>query len=366
MGLKKFNAKKEIKKLKRRSNKLKKVGVIGAIIGTIFIISSYALYSYTGSSVAFNSQVNKRVKTKLETFADKILSNNVVKTTTPNFAIGEPPSSDSNTGSGLYKAFDDQGESYYFRGDKNKINNNVRFAGMDWKIVRINGDGTIRLILANPLATESKFNSNGSVGFTYNNTSSCTKEKPCEVTYSNKTFSNSNFGGTNSDIKNTLETWYKNNLNSVNDKIAQGYYCNDSSYGYEINSSVYGYGAASRLKSIQPNLQCPNPKDKSGNLNNYGGIYKTKIGLLTIDEISMGGIAISGFTTSENYLYFDDHWWSMSPSASDEDVYYQNEGMVDSSSNGVKYDDRVYPVININANLNALGNGTSSNPFVVN
>ena len=112
------------------------------------------MYSYTGSSVAFNSQVNKRVKTTVNVtngtigiLADKILSSNEVKTTIPNFAIGEPPTSGSNTGSGLYKADDDQGESYYFRGDKTQLKNNIKFAGKNWQIVRVNGDGTIRLIL---------------------------------------------------------------------------------------------------------------------------------------------------------------------------------------------------------------------------
>ena len=66
MGLKKFNAKKEIKKLKRRNSKLKKIGIIGILIGTIFIISSYALYSYTGSSLAFDSKVSKKIKTEIE------------------------------------------------------------------------------------------------------------------------------------------------------------------------------------------------------------------------------------------------------------------------------------------------------------
>jgi len=57
------------------------------------------------------------------------------------------PSTDDDTG--LYKASDDYGTSYYLRG--NIIDNYVKFgknsAGQDlyWRIIRINGDGTIRL-----------------------------------------------------------------------------------------------------------------------------------------------------------------------------------------------------------------------------
>lgn len=45
---------------------------------------------------------------------------------------------------GLYKTTDDFGSTYFFRGDV--TNNNVYFGGFYWKVVRINGDGTIRLI----------------------------------------------------------------------------------------------------------------------------------------------------------------------------------------------------------------------------
>ena len=45
---------------------------------------------------------------------------------------------------GIYMADDDYGTTYYYRG--NILNNNVYFAGFYWQIIRINGDGSIRLI----------------------------------------------------------------------------------------------------------------------------------------------------------------------------------------------------------------------------
>lgn len=48
------------------------------------------------------------------------------------------------SGKGLYMAEDDYGDSYYFRGVVE--NNYLSFAGFIWRIVRMNGDGSIRLI----------------------------------------------------------------------------------------------------------------------------------------------------------------------------------------------------------------------------
>lgn len=45
---------------------------------------------------------------------------------------------------GLYKTVDNYGDSYYYRGAVE--NNYVKFAGYVWRIVRINGDNSIRLI----------------------------------------------------------------------------------------------------------------------------------------------------------------------------------------------------------------------------
>ncbi len=53
-------------------------------------------------------------------------------------------SSYTSSNSGLHKAADDYGGSFYYRGD---INNNwLEFAGFYWRILRINGDGTIRIM----------------------------------------------------------------------------------------------------------------------------------------------------------------------------------------------------------------------------
>ena len=51
---------------------------------------------------------------------------------------------------GIYAAEDDLGTSYYFRGAVD--NNYVKFANFYWRIIRINGDGSIRMIYAGTIA----------------------------------------------------------------------------------------------------------------------------------------------------------------------------------------------------------------------
>ena len=65
----------------------------------------------------------------------------IVAKGTPNFAKIAPNSDEED---GLYAAEDDEGTSYYYRGAVR--NNYVSFAGFTWRIIRRNGDGSVRLI----------------------------------------------------------------------------------------------------------------------------------------------------------------------------------------------------------------------------
>jgi len=62
---------------------------------------------------------------------------------TPDFSKIAPVS-DTDTSSGLYATLDDDGTSYYYRGDVE--NNYVSYAEFIWRIVRRNGDGSVRMI----------------------------------------------------------------------------------------------------------------------------------------------------------------------------------------------------------------------------
>ena len=342
------------------------------------------------------------------------------------FPNGGTSSTDSSNKSGLYKTSDDQGDSYYFRGavtnnyvsfGKGKTATNNTEHDLIWRIVRINGDGTIRLILNDFLPDDSNYNEYNRtsnindrkyVGFTYDNTHQCTQAQPCEVTYSNNNFNNNTFGGQNSTIKNSLETWYKSNLNNVDSKIATGYFCNDSSYGNgeENQTNTFNYGSIIRLyENYSPSLKCPEPNNSSGQPRTYGGIYKTKIGLITADELAFSGQAILGknqsnltmtdkekdlkilgnsyLATNASYLTRNTWYWSITPargpinSGYDAEVWGTNKwyssstlipGMLEFynvKGGGGGINKTVVPVINLNSNVTASGEGTSSNPFVI-
>ena len=60
---------------------------------------------------------------------------------TPDFTKIAPNDTETD---GLYMAEDDEGESYYYRGAVK--NNYVSFAGFIWRIIRRNGDGSIRMV----------------------------------------------------------------------------------------------------------------------------------------------------------------------------------------------------------------------------
>ena len=155
-------------------------------------------------------------------FKDRILALNEVKApiTTPGAAIS---TADEAL---LASAEDDNGTSYYFRGAV--TNNYVQFANKCWRIVRVGGDGSVKLILhndntagvANPCdaannsasAAFARFsgttyksvfntnhNDNAYVGFKYGTPGSSIYEA---------THANTN----KSTILTNLEAWYNNNL----------------------------------------------------------------------------------------------------------------------------------------------------------
>ena len=313
----------------------------------------------------------------------------------PDFSVGCPLSSSDNC-SGLYIMEDDEGTSYYFRGE---VDNYVKFGQgttyddqskheLTWRIVRVNGDGTIRLVLDSDIGTSmfnSTYNAKKYVGYTYDNKTPCTNASSCKYEYNNGTFSSNNTG-TSSTIKGFLEEWYSKNLSSYDSKIEYGTYCNDTSYGSGDETWTLHYGAYERRQNASPQLTCPNPT-VNGNVSSdvaevngtkyrtYGGVYKLKIGLLSGDEIVLAGfkpITSSGVTDT-NYLYYTGYsnscFWSSSP-------YYSNSS--DARDFGGRLGNRylyygyvndaygVRPVINISTDgLTATGKGTKEDPFVI-
>ena len=214
-----------------------------------------------------------------------------------------------------------------------------------WRIVGVNPDGTIKLILETP-STISKYSENYKyadyTGFTYE--------------YANQ--------DTNNDIMNYLEEWYKNNIDSKTDSyIEKTTFCNDTSGKtsgkYSNNKTVFG--AYDRIiGDINPTATCPSTK------NDFGGIYTQKVGLITADEVALAG-GVHDVNNYNYYLYNGTSFFTASPSQHIGNVAYMvvvtNTGSI--SEDRTDSEQGIRPVINIVGSVTFEGSGTKDNPYII-
>ena len=318
----------------------------------------------------------------------------VVSATSSSYTYKQITSNKNTTEALLASTEDDYGTSYYFRGAVK--NNYVQFANKCWRIVRVNGDGSIKLVLHNDNTSSSSSPcaaSNNSTtaafarysGSTYNTAFNSSYNDNAYVGFMYGTAGSSDYASTHantnkSDILKNLETWYNNNLKTYESKLADTIWCNDKStvsggLGYGTNAT--DYGAYNRLASTkQPTLKCPNDNN-GGKLSKFtvddttngNGNLTYKIGLLTADEIAFAGSIAYTYNRS-TYLQENTGttwWWSLSP-------YYFSGGYayvwgVGSGDLGRSHVNNVYlglrPALSLVSSTNVTGNGTSDNPYVV-
>ena len=182
----------------------------------------------------------------------------------------------------------------------------------------------------------------------------------------------------NSEIKNTIDTWYQNNMIDYTSQLEDTVFCNDRSYNIsdsawdKDHSNIDNYlrfGAYTRIVvNKQPTLICLNNNDKfTVNDNNGNGALKYPVGLLTADEIAYAG-GVYGITNNSFYLYNNLASWGLSSY----DFYYSNatdfnlfgSGYMDaygaSGSTGVR------PSISIKqGTVITGGSGTATDPYIV-
>ena len=249
-------------------------------------------------------------------------------------------SNNTTDASGLYASTDtNTGKpTYYFRG--NVINNYVKFAGQTWRIVRVNEDGTIRIVMQDGI--------NNNNYYTFNSSSS---------NYSYMYYSN------NSNAKTKLENWYQTNIGSKTDlanKVASGnYYCEQAKVKYSS-----GWTSENAIMTVYSNYT---PNFKCATDGNNKGLINANIGLLTYDEVIYAG----GYYRKSNnnyYLYNSAiYWWTMSPagvSSSAREWGISPTGEI--GENGVSGTYRFRPVLNLNADTQISdGDGTKDSPFVI-
>ena len=320
-----------------------------------------------------------------------IRANNEVKApiTTPGAAVS------TASEALLASTEDDYGTSYYFRGAV--TNNYVEFANKCWRIVRVGGDGSVKLILHNDNTTGvanpcDAANNNASAAFArYSGTTyiSAFNENANDNAYvgfkfgtpGSSTYEATHANTNKSTILTNLETWYNDDLSTYEKVIADTVWCNDKTnvtdttydpWNWNPNGLGFGtnttyYGATQRLVSKNnsaggtgPSLKCTGELSK----------ITSKVGLITADELAFAGYAwnIGNTTTYLQENATDTYWWSLSP-------YNFYDGfafvwrVVGSSgnfvNNGVSFAGGVRPSISLKSTTNVTGEGTSSSPFII-
>ena len=379
---------------------------------------------------------------------------NITNKGTPNF------SKTSTTDEGLFMTEDDDGASYYYRGAVK--NNYVSFAGYTWRIIRRNGDGSVRLIYSGKSTSDtgtsvtignSQYNSKywdpAYVGYKYNEklslhenngttgydwftnttkynfgtgytfdestkkfaltgtikqltwkdnhdeivsgnlysclTTSCnvvykitgyqsdTRMIVQPISYSSDSYADAVTNNTNSTMKGTLDTWYKNSLTSYASYIADETFCNDRSVtegsGF-LTTPTTIYGAYTRLESnIKPSLKCAQDNDKF-KVSNASAKLDYPVSLITADEVAMAG-GVFNISNNNYYLYNGQYFWTLSPSIFHS--YYSLARVWDVHPSGNLYpwydvaaSFGVRPVINLKADTQITkGDGTTLNPYVI-
>ena len=317
----------------------------------------------------------------------------VVSATSSSYTYKQITSNKNTTEALLASTEDDYGTSYYFRGAVK--NNYVQFANKCWRIVRINGDGSVKLVLHNDNTSNASSpcaSSNNSTTAAFARYSGSSYTSVFNSNYNDNAYIGFMYGATGasdyasthantnkSDILKNLETWYNNNLKTYESKLADTIWCNDKStvsggLGYGTNAT--DYGAYNRLASTkQPTLKCPNDNN-GGKLSKFtvddttngNGNLTYKIGLLTADEIAFAGSIAYTYNRS-TYLQENTGttwWWSLSPfvfNGSDAYVWVVGSGGL---NYGYVYRDYgLRPVISLISSTNVTGDGTSENPYVV-
>ena len=327
------------------------------------------------------------------TFAETILANNEIKTpiTTPGAGIS---TADEAL---LASSEDDYGTSYYFRGAV--TNNYVEFANKCWRIVRVGGDGSVKLILHNdnPTGAANPCDAaNNSASAAFARYSGTTYKSAFNTNYNDNAYVGFKYGtvgagdyalthaNTNkSTILTNLEAWYeKNNLKNYEKVIADTVWCNDKTnvtdttynpwnmsnvngLGYGTNTTYYG--ATQRLVSKSNSA---GGTGRSLKCNGELSKIASKVGLITADELAYAGYAwnIGNTTTYLQENATDTYWWSLSPgifvgsSAGVWRVGGSNGGL---NRSDVDYTGGLRPSISLKSTTSVTGEGTSSSPYII-
>ena len=349
---------------------------------TGFNASHVGWYTMRSTNATYSSQIILKVTGYTSGTSGTFMQKN---------GIDNPTGVFDNSCSGMYVASDDYSTSYYFRGSHDSLNNNVLFAGYQWKIIRIDGNGDTRMIYngvcqsmncigmqingntaasnaslaTGPSAFNSSYQDNTYLGYMYG--------APGQSMYT-LTHSNSH----DSIIKQSVDTFYNSLNNFYKEQVRQTEYCNDrksytDSQGYTPGGGMgiieTYYAQYIRATKKLPSFHCLQDNDK---------LY-LKMALITWDEAIYGGLNGVGIAVPlcNNYLCSGETYWSMTPS------WFQGQGLNLASNNSIKsFGDSIFiestysggltallgvrPIITLKSSVTISGgDGSITSPYIV-
>lgn len=267
----------------------------------------------------------------------------------------------ATTKEGMFAASDDLGTSYYYRG---KVENNfVLFGGYYWQIVRIAGNGDIKLIFRGTQVDSTGVDSTiGKTKF-----------------YENHALESINY--LESDLKKLNDAWYKANIKEkgLDYYVSDNIFCFDRSSRTSVVNGTISFGAIDRSiygrsnTKNKPILTCPNDEDKMTVKNNKNASLTYPIGNLTFDEYTMAGANPEEVNT-EFYLgisnIYEPRVWTMSPNICEKGTkcsMFVNNSNGQLPANVLETDDNYSrPSIYLRSDIEILkGDGTSTSPYEV-
>ena len=315
------------------------------------------------------------------------LGNIEVNSYTPDFTKSAcDDSSCESHEKGIYETTDyDVKPTYYYRGSVE--NNYVKFAGFYWRIIRINSNGSIRMIYD---GTSAHANGESSEDRRYGtspfNTSAGNNMYVGYMYTSGETHGT----GTSSTIKTNTDKFYTDKLSNYASKLDMNAgFCGDRSN--LTNQSGAGTGTVItynkgylRVVESAPTLTCENTSDYYTVASASSGNKKLSypIGLITADEVMLaghaGGVFAGGFnhqkTNNGSYLGTGNAFWTMTPvggynpfGGTGCDAYefdVGGSGRIDDDY--ASYTSGLRPVINIKSDVTITGTGTKTDPYIVN
>ena len=348
-------------------------------------IGDYHNYSATDNTrtkcTLYFNKTAKTVKTAL--------GNIEVNTYTPDFTKSACDDSTCESHEkGIYETTDYDGNpTYYYRGSVE--NNYVKFAGFYWRIIRINGNGSIRMIYdGDAVYNNGEASPSRSIG------SSKFNQKENDNRVLGYMYESNNQHGLkiSSIAKGNIDTFYKGNLTSYANYIdANSGFCGDREIlngitGAGTGSTITFYKAFARMLEKKPSLKCSNSSDyytiSSVSTGNKALTYP--IALITADEAMLGGLTSSIYLSTnetikapDNYLSIKVSYMTMTPIGFYNEIEYKGnkynyyQPFIAGIGNaghiwdwGVGNDFELRPVINLKSNLKFTGNGTKNNPYI--